>query len=109
MKGHAPETSNCNNHEELKGHAPETSNCNNHEELKGHAPETSNCNNLEELKGHAPETSNRKIPRDEKSWLFKCPTADRAITSKYKYNIKHPKSIRKVNKNKKGAEVFAVL
>ena len=58
----------------------------------------------EKLKGHAPETSNREIPRDEKSGLFKCLTTDCATTSKYKYNIiKHLKSSRKVNKNKKGA------
>ena len=58
----------------------------------------------EKLKGHTPETSNREIPRDEMSGLFKCQTTDRAATSKYKYSIiKHLKSCRKVNKNKKGA------
>ena len=36
--------------------------------------------------------------------LLKCPTTDCVTTSKYKYNIiKHLKSCRKVNKNKKGA------
>ena len=63
-----------------------------------------NRNRHEKLKAQAPETSNRQIPCDGKSGLFKCPTTDCATTSKYKYNIiKHLKSFRKFNKNKKGA------
>ena len=61
-----------------------------------------NRNKHEKLKGHAAVTSDRKIPMDETTGLFKCPTINCTTTSKYNYNIvKHLKKCHKARKNKK--------